>query len=76
MWRIHAYPAIKFLVLAVVPFVAWYTAVWLRGGEWGFPFHARHGMTTEFVGLFSMLLMLGFLIAGAVLWGGRSRKSR
>lgn len=72
MRRYYLVNALKFAVLALVPFAAWYLAWWLLGGNYGKPQPGPEpfGWGSEFLLLFMLILLVGIVIATRVLWGG------
>jgi hypothetical protein len=78
MWRpylIYVFNALKVLTLGLVAVLAWYLATWIRGGDFGVPFgfYEPRGITTDFLGLFSVLLAIGIAIVTPLLWGWRRK---
>jgi hypothetical protein len=71
MWRWYASNALKVAVLGLVAMGAWYLAAWIRGGDFGNLLAAQYGFTTEFLGLFAILLLIGIAIVTPLLWRGR-----
>ena len=77
MWRlylIYVVNTLKVLVLGAVAVGAWFLAVWVRGGDFGSQlFEAQHGLSTGFIALFLVFLMIGIGIVTPLLWGGRKK---
>jgi hypothetical protein len=78
MWRWYVINALKVAALGVVALEAWHLAVWIRGGDFGrlsTPGYEQYGFTTDFLGLFAILLLIGIAIVTPLLWGGRKSSS-
>ena len=76
MWRWYASNAFKIAVLGIVALAAWHLAVWIRGGDFGHLLSLgieAYGFTTEFLGLFGILFLIGIAIVTPFLWRGRRR---
>jgi hypothetical protein len=74
MWRWYVSNALKVAVLGLIALGAWCLAVWIRGGDFGrllAPGYEQYGFTTEFLGLFAILLFIGIAIVTPLLWRGR-----
>ena len=80
MWRpylIYVYNGLKVATLGLIAISAWYLAVWVTEGDFGFPFGAYepHGLSTKFLGLFFIFLLIGIGVATPLLWGGERKES-
>jgi hypothetical protein len=77
-YLIYVVDALKVVTLGVIAFVAWFLAAWILNGDVGIPFSFREprGLTTKFLALFSVLLLIGVAIATPLLWGGKRKPGR
>jgi hypothetical protein len=78
MWRpylIYVVDALKVVTLGVIALIAWCVSAWILNGDFGIPFgsYEPRGLSTPFLGLFFLLLIIGVGIATPLLWGWKRK---